>query len=262
MLRVNTLSGFGAIRPVAGGGTITWHSATAPIYSASSGTSVAPDYPASIGAGDLLVVILGMKGTPTGPVTGSATTPDDWTLIDSKLGGGGYGGAPTADTGNTNVWAYYLVAAGTETGSLSITVADNNICWAVMHRLSKDTGTWSVVGTVGEDTSGDSSVSVTFEDDPGVQAGDYVISGFVIPTDVNAAANFTDGAFTQSGVTFGTVVEEAEPSSAVGFDVAGGHWHAPVTAGTSGGAPTFTATGGGTTTNLRGSGIFVRVRAA
>src|SRR3989304_8293593 len=59
-------------------------------------TSIAPPYPASVAAGDLLVLIIGMK--PSVANSGSVTTPEGWTLITSLTRAGGYG--PTLGAGN------------------------------------------------------------------------------------------------------------------------------------------------------------------
>jgi hypothetical protein len=58
------------------------------------------------------------------------------------------------------------------------------------------------------------------------------------------------------------VIEELEFDSGTGNDIGGFVVHADVTAGPSSAAPTLTATAGGTTTNVRGPGVFLRVRAA
>lgn len=67
---------------------------------------------------------------------------------------------------------------------------------------------------------------------------------------------------TQTGVTYSTPVELAEPGSATGNDIAGFIAWAKALSGTSSGAPTFTATVTGTNTNARGGGVFLRARYA
>jgi hypothetical protein len=241
---------------------ITYQTPGALAYSAAGGTSVAPAYPASIAAGDLLVLIIGMK--PSTANSGSVTTPDGWTAITngSLTGAGGYGTTLGGDTGNTNVFTYYKVAAGTETGSLTVTIATNNVSWAQMYRFSTSLTTmvWSVAGATGTDIVGNTTVSIAMTSDPGVTGGDYIIGAMCIPTDVTTPAQFSAEALSQTGVTFGTVTEISEPDSDIGNDIGGVTYRAPVNSGTSSATSTFTATAGGTVTNVRGPGVFIRIR--
>lgn len=236
---------------------ITYQSAGAIAYSAAGGTSVAPGYPASIVEGDLLVLIIGMK--PSTANSGSVTTPTGWTAITSLTGAGGYGTTLGADTGNTNIFTFFRVAAGGETGTLAVTIGTNNVSWAQMYRLSNATGGWSVAGTTGSDTTA-GNVSIAMSADPGVTAGDFILGGMVIPTDVTTPAQFSAQALSQTGITFGTVTEISEPDSTTGNDIGGFTYSAPVSSGTASAAPTLTATAGGTVTNVRGPGVFIRAR--
>lgn len=237
---------------------ITYQSAGTIIYSASGGTSVAPAYPASIAAGDLLVLVIGMK--PSTANGGSVTTPAGWTSVTSLTGAGGYGVTLGADTGNTNVFTFYKVAAGTESGSLTVTIATNGVSWGQIYRLSNATGSWDIAGATGSDIVGDTTVSIAMGTNPGVTAGDYILGAMVIPTDVTTPAQFSLEALTQVGVTFGSVTEISEPDSTTGNDIGGFTMRAPVSSGTASAAPVLTATAGGTATNVRGPGVFVRVR--
>lgn len=238
---------------------ITYGANGAVAYSALNGGTVSPAYPAGIAAGDLLVLIIGMK--PSAANGGSVTTPAGWTPIVSLTGAGGYGTTLGADTGNTNVFSFSKTAVGTETGTLAVTLATNNISWAQMYRLRGGAGTtWSVVGATGADTTAGAAVSVAMTTNPGVTAGDFIIGAMVIPTNVTTPAQFSAENLTQTGVTFGARTEIIEPDTALGSDLGGVTYRAPVSAGTGTGNPTFTATAGGTTTNVRGPGIFIRVR--
>ena len=234
---------------------ITYQTPGALAYSA---TSIAVPYPASIAANNLLILIVGQK--PTTANGGTVTTPSGWTLITSLTGAGGYGTTLGADTGNTNVFAYYKVAVGGETGTLAVTVGTTSVAWGQMYRLSGAAGsTWNVAAATGSDiTAG--SVSVAFNSNPGVTANDLIIGALVIPTDVTTPAQFSAEALTQAGITFGTVTEISEPDSTTGNDIGGVTFRAPVSSGTATGNPTFTATAGGTTTNVRGPAVFIRIR--
>ena len=250
----------GWYKPQPAEAAITYQTPGAIAYSAAAGTTVAPAYPAGIAANDLLVMIVGMKSSTAN--SGSVTTPAGWTPIVSLIGAGGYGAVLAADTGNTNLFAYYKVAAGTETGSLTVTIATNNISWAQMYRLSKTKESWGVAGATGSDITGDAAVSIAFSSDPGVAANDFILGAMCIPTDITTPAQFTVEAFAQTGATFGTVTEISEPDSAIGNQIGGFVISAAVSAGTGSAAPTMTATAAATNTNVRGPGVFIRIREA
>jgi hypothetical protein len=237
----------------------TYVSAGALAYSTSGGTTVAPAYPASLAAGDLIILRVGQK--PSTANGGTVTTPSGFTLSNSIVGAGGYGTTLGADTGNTNIFEYYKTATGSETGTLSVTVGTNNVCWAQMYRVTKSvSGGWLVQSVTGSDVTNGTAVSVAFASDPGIKAGDLCLVGFCIPTDVTTPSQFSAEALTAAGVTFGTMVEISEPDTTVGNQIGGVNCAFPVTAGASTGIPTFTATAGGTTTNVRGPGILTRIR--
>ena len=230
-------------------------------YSVSLGTAVDPAYPAGIVASDALVLVVGQK--PQGVVTGgTVTTPPGWTLREELVGAGGYGAAPVADTGNTNLRFYTKDSVtGSESGTLSVTLGTNNVTWACILRIPSGGGTLSFAGTDGADiTAG--NVSVAGAANPGFITGDMALWALCIPTDVTTPAQFSAHAITASGATFGSATEMGEADTANGLDIGGFIAWAMVTAGTASAAPTFTATAGGTTTNVRGPGAVLRIREA
>lgn len=220
-------------------------------------TTISPNFPGTISAGDLLVMLVGQK--PTVANGGTVTTPAGWTLVGSLTGAGGYGATLGADTGNTNIFAYSKVATGSETGTETVTLSQNDAAWAQITAYANATGNWSVAAATGSDTSA-GNVSIAFGTDPGVAAGDFIHAGFVIPTDVTTPSQFSAEAFSQTGVVFGAVTEISEADSGTGNDMGGFIVSAPVSSGASSSVPTMTATAGGTTTNVRGPGIFIRLR--
>lgn len=234
--------------------------------SASGGTSVAPTYPTGITTNSCLVLVVGQK--PTTANGGTVTTPGDWTLRTSLTGAndgdtGGYTTTLGADTGNCNIFVYTKdTVAGTETGTLSVTVGDNNVCWANIYRIqSSDTCTWSYDSGTGKDTAG-GNVSIATSAGVEITAGDHILAGMVIPTDVTTPAQFSAEALAQTSTTFGTVNEIQEPDSGTGNDIGGFMVEAAVSSGGASGAVTLSATAGGTTTNVRGPGFVLRVRAS
>lgn len=225
---------------------------------ATGSTSLSVAFPASIAVNDALIMVIGQK--PSSANGGNVTTPTGWTLIGSALAQGGYGATLGADTGNTNLFVYRKTKVlGTESGNQAVTLGTSNSAWGIMMRLSGDTDRWSYDIATGSDSSA-GNVSIAMSSDPGVASGDYIIGAMCIPTDVTTPSQFSSEAFSQSGITFGAVSEIGEPDSGTGNDIGGFLCRAAVTAGTSGGVPTMTATAGGTTTNVRGPGVFIRIR--
>ncbi len=226
-------------------------------YSANGGTSVSPAYPASIAAGDALLLVVGQK--PSTANSGNVTTPAGWTLLSDNLAQGGYGTTLGADVGNTNLRIYTKnIVDGTETGNLAVTLSVNNISWAVIVRVPAAGGTILYVASEGADTTGNAAMSVAGATALDVTAGDMYIASFSMPTDgVTGWSAFT---ITQSGITMGTEAQLAFPDSGVGNDIGGLIFYGPVSAGTSTATPTMSATAAGTVTNVRGPGTIVRVR--
>lgn len=248
--------------PAIASAVITYQSSGTDVYSA---TNLNPGAPASVAEGDLLLAIVGMK--PSSANSGS-TTPlasQGWSLVGGLTGAGGYGATLGIDTGNTNIYAFYRRATSTD-GQGNFTVGTGNVAFARMFRLSSTNKTWHLAVSTGSTstaplaTGGVIKSVIDTSSDPGVTTGDFVLAARVIPTDVTTPSQFSAHAFTQSGITFGTVVEGGEWDSTTGNDIGGYYASSTVSSGTSSGAPTFSATVGGTGTNVRGPGIFVRVR--
>ncbi len=237
---------------------LTWQTPSVATYSSQNGNSLSVNYPVGCAESDKLILVIGMK--PSTANSGSVTTPAGWTPVCSLVGVGGYGTTLGADTGNTNLFVFErTVSAGGLSGSLSVSVAGNNVSWGMICRITKTRSGWEVAGTTGQDTSA-GNVSIAFGSDPGVASGDLIIGAMCIPTDVSTPSQFSAEAFSQTGVTFGTVAEVEEPDSQTGNDIGGFVCYAMVSSGTSSGPPTLAATAGGTTTNVRGPGVFIRVR--
>lgn len=245
--------------------TLSYGAAGTIAYSASGGTSVAPAYPSGIDTNSELVLVIGQK--PSSANGGTVTTPTGWTLRGSLTGAndgntGGYTTTLGADTGNCNIFVYTKDSvSGSESGTLSVTVGTNNVCWGQIIRVQKSaagTAAWAC-GT-GKDTSA-GSVSIA-TGAMAVASGDFVIGGMVIPTDVSTPSQFSAEAFAQTGTTFGSATEISEPDSGTGNDIGGFLCYAAATAGSGSGAVTLSATAGGTTTNVRGPGFVLRARAS
>ncbi len=214
--------------------------------------SVAVPYPASIAAGDLLILSVVNKFNPNAP-----TTPSGWTLQGQVAGGSGADGA---DVGTIITSVYTKVADGTESGNLTLTChASNNVALARMYRYTKGaTNTWSIVATTGSDNTAGTAWSVTGAANPGITANDMV---FVASGSNTDTYTYSLQAITATGATFGTMVERGDDVTGTGSDVALVNTEHPVTAGTASAAPVYTMTASGTTTNRpAGSSVILRLR--
>lgn len=234
-------------------------------YSASGGTTVAPAYPAGIAAKDVVVLVIGQK--PTTANGGTVTTPTGWTLRESITGAGGYGTTTGADVGNTNLFFYTKdVVAGTETGNLTVTVGDNNVCWGLIIRIPGGGASSFTVGSAdGQRTTAPTNntafttLLTNGATAPNFQSGNMAIWAMCIPTDVLNNGFFVP-TISSTGATFGTAVELREPDSATGNDIGGYVAYALATAGSSTAAPTVGVTPAGTVTNVRGPIALIRIR--
>jgi len=227
-------------------------------YSAASGTSVAPTYPTPIANGDCLILIVGQK--PTTANGGTVTTPSGWTLRGSLTGAGGYGATLGIDTGNTNLFIYTKdVVSGTESGTLTVTVGDNNVCWAILINTPVDQGSLSYEFTSGSDVLA-GALSITGSGNLSVIGGDLVFSAFCMPTDVTTPAQFSAHVVSIGGASVTSTTEIGEPDSATGNDIGGVITWSQIGPPSATAAPTWDATTAGTTTNVRGPGIFLRIR--
>lgn len=230
---------------------ITYQSAGALNYQTTSSFAVA--HPASIVAGDYLVLFVGQK-----PDTASVTTPSGWTLLNTTSGGTGTTGV---DTGPTRITAYGKVAVGGETGNLTVAHTGMNVGWAQMYRFTKTTGDWGTFAAGGSDSTAGAawSVSVTAANGS-VAGGDFLIVGSANPTDVDTQPQFSAQAVSATGLTMGTMTAISEPESLANNDIGGFVFNQAVTSGSNTTNLTVSATRGGTTTNIHGPSIVVRLR--
>jgi hypothetical protein len=229
-------------------------------YSAASGTTVAPTYPTGVVASDQIVLFVGQK--PATANGGTVTTPTGWTLQGSLTAAGGYGTTLGADTGNTNLFVYTKDAvAGTETGTLTVTVGDNNVCWAALIRVPTGNGINNkLVTTAQQSTTPGTTISLTLSANPPLEVFDLSLWAMCVPTDVGAGASFSAPTLSGTGATFAAGVELAEPFNGNGNDIGGYIAYSRSTGGSTTVAPTVTVTAAGTLTDLRGPVVLLRIR--
>lgn len=216
-------------------------------------TSLSIPYPASIAAGDLLVVFISNKYPANGP-----TTPAGFTRPTNGQGQGG-AGASGIDTGQVFSTCLVKEADGTETGNLAVTITSGNSAVGRMWRCTKSAlKNWEYVATNGADNAGAGNWSVTGAADPGVTAADLVLVGSAINADTYT---YTLQAITSTGVTYAAMTEQQDSGTAGGQDcylVVSSH---PVTSGTSSAAPVYTMTTSGSAVSApAGASVFLRLR--
>lgn len=137
--------------------------------------SCVPAFPASPAAGDLLLLLVGIgNGDDTAPTVGSGflEVPSS-----SQFGGtGSYG----TDTGNRGVKAFYKIADGTETGTVTVTNPGSGtttrVTQAQMLRFTKSGAAFNVKATTGTDNTSGTGYSVTGATAPIPASGDYGIT--------------------------------------------------------------------------------------
>lgn len=219
---------------------------------AGSGTTAANiPYPASIAAGDLLVVCVANKYPTNGPTEPSGA---GFAAVSGGQGTGGSGG-PGVDSGDVYATIYVKVATGGEAGNLALSVPSGNVTTGYMARYTKTAASWAYAATNGSDNVLDVNWSVTGAADPGVASGDMVIACSAKNVD---SATFSGHTMSQAGVTYAAMNERADGGSSFGDDVGAVLADAAVSSGTSSGVPSYTATvaGGG----AAGATVMLRIR--
>ncbi|MGH3986336.1 MAG: hypothetical protein ACRDTZ_03340 [Pseudonocardiaceae bacterium] len=172
---------------------------------------------------------------------------------------GGYGATLGADTGNTNLHCFALIAAGGESGTVSVSLTTNNVAWAQIVQVRNNTfESWNVANAAtGSDSTTGAPISVVTGALPW-QAGDFALWAFCAPTDVNAGAQYSAHQISASGIGFSVATEIDEAASGTGNDVGGFTAWATVTSGSGTVAATIAAVAA-TGTNARGPGLVVRM---
>ena len=201
-------------------------------------TSLSVPYPATVAAGNLLVLAICNKYPTNRP-----STPTDWTAPSGNQYSGGAGSAG-ADTGTVYITYYVKIATGSETGNVSVTLTSANTCIGRIFRFSKAaTATWAYACAGGSDNSAGTAWSVTAGSDPGVTANDLLIIASAMCGNPMTGSGY---GLTQTGVTFGSITERQDSGTNNGDDCSLIVVTVPISSGTGSAAPVFTFTVGGT----------------
>jgi hypothetical protein len=203
-------------------------------------TSAAPAYPAGVAAGRLAVLKAVSKLGST-----SISVPGTYTQLVQAQGGTGADGI---DTGQTRVCIFYLVLAGSESGTVTVGSGLNCIQAVIdIYTATNGFNTASFGASSGADTTHDTSWSATMAATLGFTSGDLLVG-------VNACCASTSTqaskAVTATGATFGTLANDRAIHSANGNDINFGTFDFPVTAGPASAAAVHTMT-----TSVNNSGI-------
>jgi hypothetical protein len=213
-------------------------------------TAPAPAYPASIAAGDLLVLCVVNKYPTNAPAT-----PAGWTAPSNNTGTGDPGDGPGADVGATYATIYTKVATGGESGSVTVTITGGNSSYGFIARYTNATGAWLTAAANGGDTTSGTAWSATMGSDPGIAGGDMVVacSGKNNGVAIGASAE----AITTTGITYGTATERGDNGTSFGDNVMAVVSDHVVTSGTSSAAPVYTFTN---SLNSAGGTVILRIR--
>lgn len=179
----------------------------------SGSTSCAPAYPASIAAEDYLVLTV----TSGGPTAADSvpTAPAGWDLLGTSFNTDGTWGA---DTGPRRCTLFGRVAAGGESGSITVTIpgGSGSMVLARIERWTKSLDHWVVTGHADSyQLAEGSAASFVF---PGVllATGDGVYHAAAGPDSAVATSGQT---FTASGITFAAATETLDSSTALGNNI-------------------------------------------
>lgn len=172
-------------------------------------------------------------------------------------------GVAGADTGPVRIAAFYRVLDGNEPTTTYAFTGSPDVMFVQPLLVTKAyMGAWTITAAVGQDVTAGAAWSAVLAA-LNLAAGDLCIVGSVIPTDVTTPAQFTLEAVAAAGMTFGAMTEISEPDTTTGNDLGGFVFVQAITAGAAASvAPTVTATAAGTTTNVVGATILVRLRIA
>ena len=216
---------------------------------ANGSTTVAPSYPASITAGQYLVLVVTSGATNSG----TPTTPSGWTFLAT---GASTDGTYGVDTGPRRVTVFGRVADGTETGTQSVSITNGGTCRGTISSFTRSgSGSWVVEAQGADDSTSGTGFSATGAS-MNWNTGDVAIVavGQRVDTVTQSAQSLT-----ATGVTFGTRTNRASTAVTTGND----HRHvvdtfAAVTSTSDvDAAPTWAYTGSAA---CSGGVVFVRLR--
>lgn len=223
---------------------------------ASATTSpVTPDWPAGIAAGDYVICVAACKYA-----TASINTPSGFTALGNTSGGAGSDG--TSEQGQVRVYAFGKVADGSESGTFNVSWAVDgtlSVLWARTALFRNATGLWLAAGNaLGADNSPGTSVSFTYDTDPGITADDWAVTCWAVNSQAYTVSSHALSASGLSGITSASRINTAVAS---GARLRGGLATHAIGSGTASGVATYTHTqSSSNATAPAGASVLVRLR--
>jgi hypothetical protein len=228
--------------------TVTWGAAGT---AASGTTSCTPSYPTGISASTskIYCVVTGRSNTAnTAP-----TMPAGWTKVADLEGGTGTWGV---DAGTRRVTLFRKdTVTGSETGTVTVSLSGStaNTLRATIFRVEVPAGYGiSEAASTGADTTNGTGYSATGTTNIDFAANDLLLIG--VAQNIDSGTNSAQS-ITASGITFGTLTNQANTAVTNGNDHRHLLWSVPVSSGSGTVAPTFaytiSASGSGPTAFLR-----------
>lgn len=220
-------------------------------------TSISPTFPSGITAGQLLVAIVTIREASN---SYALIANPGWTGIGEIFSTFGSVGA---DAGPIRSYAFFRVADGSESGSLTISVPASTSAAGAVFRFSSSLGTaaeWNIEWASGEDTSSGTGYSVAC-----TPHAPRLTAGWIAPGDVlfvhaakpSDSGSWASQSITSTGLTIGSSSEVLDYTTSFGNDLSVCAWHATVSSGTQ---SSSTVTVSATITASYGPAMVFRIR--
>jgi len=219
-----------------------------------STSPIAPDYPAGTAAGDYIICTAAIKYSTCG-----ISTPSGFEYLADGQGGLGSDGSDMQ--GTVRVYAFGRVADGSESGTFNVARSGGtlSVMWARTATFRNATGLWDVVGgTTAADNSAGTSVSFTYDIDPGFVADDWGVTCWAVNTSAYTVSTHAMSAAGLSGITSASPLSDAV---VIGTKLRAGLTRHAIGSGTSSGVATYTHTASGNNSVApTGGSVLIRLR--
>src|SRR5687768_1079104 len=148
-------------------------------------TSLAVPHPATIVAGELLLIVVGGKYDTNPP-----STPAGWNALSAFTGGSG---SPGTDIGICIVQAFWKIAAGGETGNVTVTITGGNSWNGIMYAFTPGAGETinTPVESGGSFNTAGTAFIITTASNIGCAVGDVIVCVNVTNNDLYTTSTHT-----------------------------------------------------------------------
>jgi len=223
----------------------------------SAGGNTSPitlDYPAGLSAGHYIICEAAIKYSACG-----ITTPSGFSLLGLTTGGLGTDGV--SEEGTLKLAVFGRVADGSESGTFNVAQSGGtlSVLWARTAAFSNATGLWNVgTAAVAADASAGTSVSFTYDIDPGFVANDWAVTCWSVNS---SAYTVSSHALSASGLSSITSQSRINTTQLSGARLRSGLATHAIGAGTSAGVATYTHTASGSNAVApTGASVLIRLR--